>query len=182
MTKITLLVASATLLFTACGDSGGGGGSTNAVTEGQAEPLCNQGCTYDLECDPTADPVETCVAECLDAVVGVYREDVFIDVTNCATGLACDASDDECFADCAPTASHNAYETACREALGECDLGPADIDGICEVTPNAETDDGFFCVIAPAIMDDLSTCFVDGTCQDYSTCLQATLDENGVNF
>lgn len=177
MTKLTLLVATTTLLATACG--GGGGGNTNAITSGAAEPYCEQGCTYTFECDPTtADPVETCVAECLDQVVGVFREDVFIDVSNCATGLDCDASDDSCFLDCEPTASHQAYETACRDALAQCDVAADDIDESCEVTPSADID-AFFCALAPAIVDDLTECF-GGTCQEQADCRLAVLEANGL--
>ncbi len=178
MTKITMCIATAMLLAACGGDSG----STDGITAGTAETYCERGCAYELECDPAGEPVEVCTADCLDDVVGVVREDVFIDITNCFTALSCDASDDACLQECTPTASHDAYEAACRSSLAMCDVGAADLEGICEVSPDPSNDDtGYFCVFAPAIMDELTACFDDGTCQEQSTCLQTVLEAHGID-
>ncbi len=146
-----------------------------------AADYCRQGCEHDVECG-TATDVELCTSDCVGDVTGVVREDAFIDITNCFTGLECGTNDDACFAECTPTSTHEDYETRCRETLGACDLSAAEIDGICEVTPNPAAETGFLCVITPSILEEVDACFDEPDCTAQLTCMQTVFESNGVDF
>lgn len=164
-------------LLAACG----GDASSGAVSAEDAEAYCREGCTYENTCD--GDAIEPCVTDCVSDVAGWYREDVLSDLVDCLTSQPCDATDDACFLACTPTASHERYETACRDALTACGAAPADLAPICETTPDETQEAGFLCAVAPGIMEELRQCFTDPdvSCTTYEPCLESVLDSHGIN-
>jgi hypothetical protein len=177
MTKpcLSLLV----ILFAACG----GGPGTGPVDQSTAETYCQEDCDHQASCDSTVD-VTACVNDCVTEVVGVIREDVFADVTDCTTALACGAASDACFDDnCAPTSAHEAYESRCREAFAACDLSTEEIDGACETSPSTSASDvGYLCALTPEIMDELSACMDEADCQAILTCEQNVAEARGIDL
>lgn len=171
MSLRTCLFASLFVVAAACGGEGGAG----PVDQSTAEDGCQQICDYDVACGDTADPA--CVQECTDDVVGVFREDVFLDAVECVTALECDASDDICLTQCEPTSTHQQYEDRCREELAACGVTGDGLDESCEVTPMVESDIGFFCILATPIIEDLLACFDEPDCQAIATCQQAVIDQ-----
>ena len=175
MNKLSVMFAVA--MLAACG----GGGGTGPVSHDQAQSGCTQGCEYDHMCDSTVD-VAMCTDDCVAAVEGNYREDVFEALLDCGTALACDATDDTCFEDsCSPTSAHESYETACRAKVAECnpDATPDQIDGTCETTPDA-SGNGFLCAFVPSMMDELTACFDIADCQMAQDCLNQVFTDHGL--
>ena len=176
------LLATFGLAAAACG-----GADTGPVTMDEAQDVCQRTCDHDHACDPTSD-VTTCVDECVADITGWVRADVIEAAADCEVALACDASDDSCFEDaCEPTSAHDAYETRCRERFAECGVSGTDLDSICEVTPGGSSgtsggDVGFFCVVAPSIMDDFTACFDEADCNAIQTCFQQVASANGIDL
>lgn len=149
----------------------GGGDSTGPVSMDTAQDGCAADCQHRIECGSTT-PLAECTAECVASVTGVIREDVFNDVVDCSTQLACGASNDACEALCTPTAAHDRYEAACRGVFATC-LDPAELASLCSVRPTGSGDAGFFCYVTPSIIDEFTACLPAGAaCGTASTCLQ----------
>ena len=169
-----------TLVCTACGSDGPG---TGPLTAAEAEDGCRADCEHRIACDPQPDQtVEACTADCVSDVAGWVRADAFEAIIDCTTALACDASDDACLAECVPTSAHDAYEAQCREVFAPCG-SPEEVDGICEVSPNASTEGGLFCLVAPSIIDEMTDCIPDGTtCQAGVACINAVAESHGLDL
>jgi hypothetical protein len=182
-TKLRFLVP---FLFVAACGGGGGGGNTGPVDQETAADYCQQGCDHEHACDATTD-VTQCVSDCVADVTDAIREDVFVAATECQTGLECNAPDtelDQCLIDnCDPTGTHEDYEAHCRARLAECDLTADDVNGICETTiavGGADSDlVGFYCILTPAVMDELDACFDQTDCNMVYTCFQGVLADHG---
>jgi hypothetical protein len=163
--RLTILsVMTAAAALAACG-----GGGAGAVDEATAEEGCQQICDHDVACGDPEDP--TCVTECMDDVVGVIREDVFQDVSDCIGALECGVSDDECLV-CTPTATHEEYEARCREELPACGVPVDELDSICEVSPSPDGEVGYYCLIATNIIADLTACFDEPDCNAMAACFE----------
>jgi hypothetical protein len=161
------------LLLTACGSGGGGEVSTDAVTAADAEAYCRADC----ERCPSDDGVDACTSECVSSVAGWMREDALAAIVECRSEVACQGDDSSCAASFDPLPVHEAYEAACRQALGEC-LDPVELE-LCESTPGQG--ESFVALIAPPIVEEMTACF--GTsCQADFECLLAVLDEHGVDL
>ncbi len=163
----------------ACGGDPGSG----AISAADAEDGCRRNCEHSQECNP--DPqttVQACTAECVADVSGWVRADAFEAITDCATGLACNASEDVCLTECVPTDAHDAYEARCRAVFAAC-LDPGELNGICETTPVPGGDDaGFFCLITPSIVDQMTACLPEAAvCGTAIECIQRVLETNGID-
>jgi hypothetical protein len=180
---MNLRFAFLSLSFATLAACGGDSPGTGPVSAADAEDGCRAGCQRDFDCDPTsATPVEQCTTSCVAEVSGWVRADAFADITDCIADLACTASEDTCVDQCDPTDAHEAYEAQCREVFAPCSADPADINGICETTPSGSGDVGFFCLITPSVMDQLTACIPDGTaCQAGIDCIQGVLETNGID-
>ena len=126
-----------------------------------AQDGCAADCQHRIDCGSTT-PLAECTAECVASVTGVIREDVFNDVVDCSTQLACGASNDACEALCTPTAAHERYEAACRGVFAAC-LDPTELNNLCSVTPTGSGDAGSFCYFAPSIIDEFTACVPAGS-------------------
>lgn len=171
------------LFLLACG---GGGLGSGPVSEADAEEYCNMGCTHDEECGnlEVGETVESCTTECVDAVSGVYRGDALQSIAECVSGLECTANDDMCFEQIDPLGVHEDWEARCREVMPTlCQLPATEVDGYCEVTPDASSDNsGFISVLAAPIVEDLTACFDEATCEALQTCQQAVFEQYGIGI
>ncbi len=159
----------------------GGGDSTGPVSMDTAQEGCAADCQHRIECGST-EPLAACTAECVASVTGVIREDVFNDVVDCTTQLACGASDDACEALCSPTSAHERYEAACRAVFGSC-LDPTELNDLCSVTPTGSGDAGAFCYFAPVIIDEFTACVPAGaTCEAAITCFQNVATAHNIDI
>jgi hypothetical protein len=180
--RFILITLTLSLALIACSDDPGSG----PVSEEDFRAACEADCQHDFDCDPQgATPVDQCTAECFAdyaEVRGWLRGDVTANLAECFAELSCTADDDLCLAECAPTATHNAYEAQCREVFAACVTEPAELDGICEVTPMPQSsgDVGFFCLFTPEVMQRMLDCIPDGTaCQAGITCIQGVMESVG---
>ncbi len=174
MKKLALVL----ITLAGCGDSGP---PTTAVTAADAEAYCEVACEHDVTCN--SEDLEVCTSECVTGAAGWLREDVLADVSVCQAELACTEDVGSCIDDnCAPTGSHEAYETVCRDNLAGCDLSADLLDEFCETTPALNGEVGFLCAVAPEIMNELTACFTDPEtgCATYQPCLSAVLEDHGV--
>jgi hypothetical protein len=172
-------------LFTlvACGSDGPGSGP---VSQADFNEGCRVDCEHRVECGTATGTLEECITNCTDDyadVSGWLRGDAYVAITECFGGLACSADTSTCLTECQPTDAHERYEAQCREVFAPCVEVPSDLDGFCETTPmpSEQGDDtGIFCLMTPAIMDQMTACIPDGTtCQAGLTCLQGVLEQVG---
>lgn len=156
----------------------GGGGGTGPISADEAEGTCRDVCQRDADCGELSETVDQCTADCVAEVsTGWLRADAFEAIGACAVDLACGADDDVCLRECSPTSAHERYESQCRTVFASCGTDPDQLNRICETTPmpGVDGDDlGFFCLVTPAIMEEMLDCIPDGTsCQAGATCIQA---------
>lgn len=175
MSKLGLMVVFATMV--GCGGDSGG---TGPISAADARAGCEAGCERDNMCDPTStETVADCTASCVaDIGGGGVRTDAFDAISACIADLACTASDDVCINECSPTSAHESYETKCRAKATECGAPSADVDGLCETTPDAEN--GFLCLFTPAVMNELAACF-DLACTGIDGCFSTVSAKYGLN-
>lgn len=165
----------------ACGGGGSGGGAP--ITEDQARSICTPDCQREIDCGNTTDDLATCTQKCLDDMVGWARVDAVETIFDCRSALACGASDDGCVLEVQPLAIHQQWEDKCRVQLATCVSTPADLEGLCEVSPDPANDNiGFFRFVAPAIMTELIACLDGADCTARMTCVTDTLAAHGIDF
>jgi hypothetical protein len=175
-------VSLAVTLAAACG----GGPGTAAVTPSDAEDYCRRSCQHDVTCDPNStQTVEQCTTDCVGELAGWARADALDAFTSCIAALECTASDDTCTrTSCSPTATHDQYETRCRELFGAC--GVTDLDALCETDPatvDGGGDAGLVCYIAPAIVEELIACMgPQANCDSALSCMLAVFDSHGIDL
>lgn len=184
--RFATLFALSTLLAACGGDDDGGGVGSGPVTQEQYTEGCRIDCEHRVECGDTTDPLQTCIDNCAadyPEVAGWLRADATVAITQCFGELDCAANDNQCMAECIPTAAHAAYEAQCREVFGPCGASPDELDGMCETTPmptENSDDTGIFCLMTPAVMNQMLACIPDGTaCQAGLTCLEGVLNSVG---
>lgn len=179
-TLLLSLLSTLSLTLAACGGDSLG---SDAVTAAQAEDPCRTGCEHEAECsdDPAYD-LEGCVDDCVADTSGWVRGDALEALADCVADQACDASESSCQSSCEPLAEHDAYETACRATFADC-LDAEELEGVCSVTPSGTSDAGMFCLVAPAIIEEMTACFDDGAaCGVALECLQGVLEAHGVDL
>lgn len=182
MGKLQLCVMGAVAALIGCG----GGAGTGPISVDEAEDICRDICQRDFDCGDTSMTVDQCTADCAaEAGAGWLRADAFEDIAACGVDLACGADDDACLRECAPTSAHEEYEAQCRTVFATCVSDPSQLNGICETTPmpGVDGDDvGFWCLVTPAIMEEMLDCIPDGTaCQAGATCIQAVAESHGLD-
>lgn len=159
----------------------GGGDSTGPVSMDTAQAGCQADCQHNIDCGST-EPLADCTTDCVGDVTGVIREDVFNDIVDCNTALACGASDDACEALCEPTSAHDRYEAACRAMFATCP-DTVDVNELCSVRPTGASDAGFFCYLTPAIVDEFTACLPSGgTCSAALSCMSGVAETRGVDL
>lgn len=169
------------VLAAACGGGSGGGFGPGPLTEAQADELCRSNCQHDIDCG-SDQSLEACVASCVGDVVGWARADASQAILECATALACDLSDDACFAEVQPLPIHEEWEVACRSNLTEC-VDPTEVERLCEVTPNLQAESvGFVSLIIAPIVEEMIGCTAESACQARLDCLQAVFATHGIAF
>lgn len=156
----------------------GGGEGAGPVSMEAAQAGCTADCEHQIECGDET-PLGDCTADCVGDVTGILRADVFADLVDCRTELACGASTSTCNT-CEPTSSHTAYETRCRELFAPCTDGSADLDNLCGVS-STSGDDGSLCMFATNIMDELTACMPSGAvCETALGCMRNVLTSHGI--
>jgi hypothetical protein len=165
----------------------GGGPGSGPVSADDFREGCRIDCQHDFDCGDTTETVDACTERCFADFpeAGWLRGDAFVAISECFAELSCTADDDSCFTECSPTGAHDRWESQCREVFAPCITEPAQLDGICEVTPMPNIDDevGFFCLFTPAIMDELTACIPDGTaCEPGISCVQAALERHNIDL
>ncbi len=169
------------MVVAACGGGSGGSLGTGPITQAEAEEVCSADCQHDIDCGST-EPIADCIAGCTADMVGWARGDAVDAIFECSAALACDASDDVCLSEVEPLAIHEEWETACRADLAEC-LEPAEIEGVCEVSPSATDEDaGFVRFIAPVIVEEMIDCLAAPACQARLDCLQNVFATHNIDF
>jgi hypothetical protein len=178
---LAIVLSAAAGVLAACGGGKGGAPGSGALTAETAEPICRQGCEHDVTCGNESD-VELCVTDCIAEVVGWARGDAFDTLSDCAAALECGANDDQCLQEVQPLPIHEEWEARCRTDLAAC-IDPSQIDAACEVSPSASSDDvGFFRFIAPEVMEEIIACLDLADCTMRLDCVQAELEEHGINL
>lgn len=173
MTMVSVMMFAAA----ACGGSG-----TGPLTLSETRDLCRDVCEHEEQCAEldTGETVATCTEECAGDLSGGYRGDVLEDFAGCVADQACGADEDLCLT-CSPTSAHDDYETRCRAKATECGVtDPTQADGLCETTLNAATEEGFFCIYTPEVIDALRACF-DEPCEGISACFDTVGARYGID-
>jgi hypothetical protein len=180
------LLIALSLALAACGDSNDPPGP-GPVTAEDAQALCGAACEREVMCDPGgSQTVEACTADCAgDVTVGWYRGDAFEALAVCIANLACTMDESACFDRCRPLEAHERFESQCRRVFAPCGFEPLELDGMCETQLGASvaTDAGFFCLVIPSVMDELTACIPDGTaCQAGIDCISGVLTRHNIDF
>jgi hypothetical protein len=149
------------------------------ITPAQAEDLCTQSCSFDVECD--AKDLASCVTDCVTDVGTWARHDAIATIADCRDSLTCDDDTDACLERVKPLAYHRAFETRCREALVDC-VGII-IETDCAVEYNVESDDiGFFRFMSEPVIRDLTTCMDAADCDARLTCIDDVFVARNINL
>jgi len=162
----------------------GGGASTAPATYDSALGPCRADCEQRITCNPEiTDTVEQCAMECANEIAGWVRDDVVQSFFECAAALPCDVSDDQCLDDIQPLAVHRRYEMECRAAMASCFVDdPVELDGMCDVDPGGEGDQGIIRILAPVVVEAMIDCFMATTCETRVTCIDRVLVQYGVDL
>lgn len=177
MVAMRMMMVSAMVFVAACGGTG-----TGPLTLSETRDVCRDVCQHEEQCGEldTGETVATCTEECAGDLSGGYRGDVIEDFGSCVANQACGAEEDLCL-ECSPTSAHDEYETRCRAKATECGVtDQSQADGLCEVTLNATTEVGFFCIYTPEVIDAMRACF-DEPCTGLEACFETVATRYGVD-
>ncbi len=121
-TSRALLVSTLALLGACGGDEDDGGSSSGTLTPGEAEVVCEDGCTYAVECGWESSQAE-CEAEC-EGWADDFRGDLIDYVVECQAELECSDNPIICWEqaedDLPQTSAQESFEQACEDRTTDC--------------------------------------------------------------
>jgi len=161
----------ALLLVAGCGDKRV---DTGAVSDADAEVLCENGCSYDVDC--LAADLDACIADCVDSAAGWVRHDALAAEQACIADLPCDQDPGVCGDRVKPLQIH-------RDFSAKCDMQLADCTSLIDCTVDFNPDDpsaGELRFAAPNVIEELSACLDGADCTARTDCITGVFDAYGI--